>query len=152
MLGKRSCFLRMSAALVLVGFGQVQAQPPPGPTVPVPRLLYVTPSGGQAGSTFSVNVTGQDLDSPDGLHFNFPGVKVESLGRTTNPKPDPKGKPLPPAVTFKFNVTLPPEAPVGIQDIRVVNRWGISNPRAFVVGDLKEFVEQEPNDDVPQAQ
>src|SRR5262249_6973180 len=29
---------------------------------------------------------------------------------------------------------------------------GVSNPRAFVVGDLAEVAEKEPNDDVPQAQ
>src|SRR5262249_3048079 len=28
---------------------------------------------------------------------------------------------------------------------------GVSNPRAFVVGDMKEFVEKEPNGDVPEA-
>jgi hypothetical protein len=41
---------------------------------------------------------------------------------------------------------------VGIHDVRLVNMWGVSNPRAFVVGDLAEVLEKEPNNDVPQAQ
>src|SRR5262249_54067490 len=37
-------------------------------------------------------------------------------------------------------------------DCRLVNKWGVSNPRAFVVGDLAEVAEKEPNDDVKDAQ
>jgi hypothetical protein len=41
---------------------------------------------------------------------------------------------------------------LGTHDVRLVNKWGVSNPRAFVVGDLTEVLEKEPNNDVPQAQ
>ena len=54
------------------------------------------------------------------------------------------------ATTFK--VTIAPGTPVGIHDVRLVNKWGVSNPRAFVVGDQAEVQEKEPNNDVPQAQ
>src|SRR5262249_34734012 len=37
-------------------------------------------------------------------------------------------------------------------DVRFFNKHGVSNPRAFVVGDLKEAVEKESNNDVEQAQ
>src|SRR5262249_49282986 len=37
-------------------------------------------------------------------------------------------------------------------DVRLVNRWGVSNSRSFVVGDLPEVVEKEPNNDLDQAQ
>src|SRR5437867_3664777 len=94
---------------VLSGF--LHAQQPPGPTLPTPRLLYVFPSGGQVGREVTITATGQDLDDAKELHFSFPGVKVEALGPTTGPKADPKAmqgkKPLPPAVSFKFKVTLP---------------------------------------------
>ena len=36
--------------------------------------------------------------------------------------------------------------------MRVVNRWGVSNPRAFVVGDLPEVLEKEPNNTPAEAQ
>jgi hypothetical protein len=59
----------------------------------------------------------------------------------------------PPAMTTgKFKVMIPANTPVGIHDVRIVNEWGVSNPRAFVVGDLNEVAEKEPNDDVPKAQ
>src|SRR5262249_12846300 len=52
----------------------------------------------------------------------------------------------------KFKVTIPANTPLGIHDVRLVNKHGVSNPRAFMVGDLKEFIEKEPNNDVEQAQ
>src|SRR5205807_6932782 len=52
----------------------------------------------------------------------------------------------------KFKVTIPAGTPVGTCDARLVGRWGVSNPRAFVVGDLPEVLEKDPNDDVEQAQ
>jgi hypothetical protein len=49
-------------------------------------------------------------------------------------------------------VTIDAGVPVGIHDVRLVNKWGVSNARAFVVGDLPEVLEKEPNDDVDKAQ
>src|SRR5262249_3793801 len=80
-------------------------------------------------------------------------------GPASTPKFDPKGmakgkgkgKPLPGSAGHRFMITLPADAPPGIHDVRVVTRAGLSNPRAFVVGE-KEVAEVEPNDDVPQAQ
>jgi hypothetical protein len=118
---------------------------------PPPRLTHVFPMGGKAGATFELKVTGQDVSKPEGLYFNFPGAKVEVLGADTV-KPDPKGKPLPNVSAHRFKVTLPPNAPLGIQDVRVVTSGGISNARAFVVGDQEEVNEQEPNDDTDKAQ
>ena len=34
-------------------------------------------------------------------------------------------------------MTIPADAPLGIHDVRVVNEWGISNPRAFLVGSAR---------------
>jgi hypothetical protein len=59
--------------------------------------------------------------------------------------------PAKPPVT-KFKVTIGADAPASIQDARLVNKWGVSNARAFVVGDLPEVAEKEPNNDVEQAQ
>ena len=131
------------AALGGVARGQSQARP---------HLFFVMPVGGQAGTSFEITVTGQKLDTPEGLYFSIPGVKAEYIGPGSNPK---MTKPPPkiggPQASFRFKVTLPGDARPGIHDIRVVTKGGISNPRAFSVGDLKEFVETEPNDDVPQA-
>ncbi|HJT76472.1 MAG TPA: PPC domain-containing protein, partial [Gemmataceae bacterium] len=70
------------------------------------------------------------------------------------PADSKKKPPMPaakPAVT-KFKVTIAPNTPPGYHDVRLVNSWGISNPRAFVVGDLPEVQEKEPNNDDTQAQ
>src|SRR4051812_6262047 len=80
-----------------------------------PRISHVQPMGGQLGSTFELRVTGLDLVDVEGLHFNFPGVKVEtgSSEKTVLPpkemKKAVKGQPPPPVglVTHKFTVTLP---------------------------------------------
>jgi hypothetical protein len=138
------------AAVPLLARGQQ-----PGAGMATPRLFLSAPSGGQAGTSFEITVSGQDLDDAQGLYFSQPGIKAEALGSTTPPQVDPKKKqPKQPAlaVSQRFKVFVPADTPHGIHDVRVVTKAGMSNPRAFVVGDLKEFVEKEPNNDVPEAQ
>jgi hypothetical protein len=116
-----------------------------------PRISHIMPLGGKAGSNFDLKITGQDLDGVEGLHFSFPGAKVE-VGTSETTPIDKKGKPAGTLKSHNFKVTLPANAPLGIQDVRIVTKAGISNPRAFVVSDHKEFVEAEPNNDVDKAQ
>ena len=52
----------------------------------------------------------------------------------------------------KFTVSIAPDVPLGCYDARLVNKHGVSNPRRFVVGNLTEVAEKEPNNDVEQAQ
>ena len=88
--------------------------------------------------------------------FNHPGIKGTPIIPEL-PKPDPKAKPDPkkepvrPPIT-KFTVTIAKDVPLGFYDARLVNKNGVSNPRRFVVGDLNEVAEKEPNNDVEQAQ
>lgn len=141
-----------AAALLaaLMTAGSLQAQ--------TPRLIHVFPPGGKAGTTVEVIVTAQDLVDPDGLHLSFPGAKFESLGMAEAPAKEIKGKKgkgmakSGPISRWKFRIALPANVPLGIHDLRVVGRGGISNPRAFVVGDLPEVLEKEKNDDVDEAQ
>src|SRR5262249_42132263 len=126
--------------------------------LPRPRLLMLTPPGARAGGEVEVTFTGQDVDSPQGLLFDHPGFKAELV---PEPPPDPK-KPAPPRpqgqgqlqnlVSVKFKVTVAGDAPLGNHDLRLVNKYGVSNPRTFVVGDRPEVLEKEPNNDVDQAQ
>src|SRR5207248_7906705 len=70
------------------------------------------------------------------------------------PKQPKKGKKKQgprPGVT-KFQVSIGGDVPVGNYDVRLVSKWGVSNPRTFVVGDQIEVLEKEPNNDVEQAQ
>jgi hypothetical protein len=126
----------------------------PQPSLPLPRLTIVTPPGAKIGTTVEVTLTGVDLEEPTGLLFSHPGLKAEFLPPPAPPPPDPKkpdAKPAPPGPP-KFKVTVAGDAPLGVHDLRFVGKYGVSNPRAFVVGDLTEVLEKEPNNDVGEAQ
>ncbi len=144
--------------LLLLRAGNALAQPKPGSNLPAPRLMTITPPGGKIGSTVEVTFSGTDLEEPEQLLFSHPGIKAEPLAapQPPPPPPNPQNKnPQPPKskpVINRFKVTLAPNVPPGIHDVRFVNKWGVSNPRAFVAGDLNEVQEKEPNNDVEQAQ
>src|SRR5438067_12415990 len=121
---------------------EVAAQPvPPPPGLPSPRINNVFPCGAKIGTSVEVSITGFDLDEPTGLLFSHTGIKGEYLAPKA-PEPDPKKKdapppkapPIPPTGPFKFKVTVDASVPLGLYDIRVVNKWGVSNPRFFAVG------------------
>ncbi len=151
---RRGCLVLLVALFILSvahrGVGQFQ-----GSGIPQPRLLTLSPPGAKAGTEVEVSWTGTDLEEPQALLFSHPGIKAEPI---IPPPPDPKKvdpkKPAPPAKppVTRFKVTVPADVPLGFHDVRLVNAWGVSNPRAFVVGDQAEAAEKEPNNDLPQAQ
>jgi hypothetical protein len=145
---------RLGGVLLLAALtGPVWSQQQQGPGLPEPRLLLVFPMGAKAGDTVEVVVTGQDVDDARDLLFDVPGVKAELVGPASGP--DMKKQPQPGVgkiSSVKFKVTVPGDAPLGSHDLRVSTPYGVSNPRAFVVGDLKEINEAEPNNDVAEAQ
>src|SRR4051812_3114739 len=113
-------FLAALGLCVLASAAQAQTQLSP-------RLSHIAPLGGQAGSTFELKVTGQDITDVEGLHFNFPGVKVEtgSSDKVAAVEMGKKGvKPVAGLTQHRFTVTLPPNAPLGIQDVRIVTKAG----------------------------
>jgi hypothetical protein len=153
----RSC--RAFALLALAGgllASSAQAQRNPS-GLPAPRLFQVSPGGAKAGTTVELIVAGRHLEDPEKLVFSHPEIKAEYLPppaleidpKTKKPRP---GMPGLPADHFKFKVTVPANVSLGLHDVRLVNKWGVSNPRVFVVGDLAEVNEKEPNSDVEQAQ
>jgi hypothetical protein len=142
------------SGLALCGSAAAQAQLP-GSLLPNPRLNTLVPAGGKAGTVVEVTFTGTDLEDPQELLFSHPSIKAEPIIPPPPPPPDPKKPPTPPppkVPVTKFKVTIAADAPLGIHDARFVNKYGISNARAFVVGDLPEVLEKEPNNDVEQAQ
>lgn len=154
--------------LAACGTAAAQQQPPP-PGLPSPRIQNVFPAGAKAGPNPTVNlfslsftldteltVVGTDLDDPEKLVFSHPGIKGEFVPPPAPPV-DPKKKDNPPPKAnptgpFKFKVTVAADVPPGTYDVRVAGKYGVSNPRAFVVGNLEDVVEKEPNNDVPEAQ
>jgi hypothetical protein len=114
-----------------------------------PQLLTVYPPGAKAGETVEVTCSGSGFDGDEQLLFSAKGFKSEFM---SSANPDPKVKqPGGPVTPFaKFKVTAPKT--VGVYDVRVISKHGLSNPRSFVVGELTEVNEIEPNNDVAQAQ
>ena len=96
--------------------------------LPVARLDTAFPPGGMRGTEIDLTATGADLDEASALHFTHPGI-------TATLKPDKH-----------FAVTIAPDVPAGIYDVRVSGLFGVSNPRTFVVGELPEIVKTKPND------
>jgi hypothetical protein len=146
--------LALAALLLSAGAALAQKPPPLSGLVP-PQLFVLTPRGAKAGTTVDVTLAGVALEDIESLVFSHPGIKAELIKTPPPPPPDPKkkGPRQPPAPTeSRFRVTVPADTPLGIHDVRVIAKGGISNPRAFVVGDLDEVLEKEPNNDVAQAQ
>ncbi len=96
--------------------------------LPMARLTSVYPPGAKQGGNVEITLTGLDLDEVKSLHFSDARITA-------------KAGPAP----LKFTVTIPPEVPVGIYDLRAVGQWGVSNPRAFEVGALPEIVNKPGN-------
>jgi hypothetical protein len=152
---------RLCAALVALASAPALAQQQPG--LPLPRIDSVSPAGAKAGTTVDeLTVTGADLEETELLIFNHPGLKAEIIvppppkvdakdakdpKKAEPKKEEPKG----PRPASKFKITVAPDVPPGQYDVRAVNKHGVSNPRVFVVGDLPEVMEKEPNNDVPEA-
>lgn len=160
----------LSGLLFVAACGTLTAQQPPPPGLPSPRIQTVFPAGLQAGPRVvktvhlfgipipqgtELAVTGTDLEEPEGLLFSHPGITSEYAGKggpaaTGGRKGKQQG--MANAGLVKFKVQVDPSVPAGIYDVRFVGKWGVSNPRAFVVGALPEVNEKEPNNDVPEAQ
>ncbi|HTU26265.1 MAG TPA: PPC domain-containing protein [Pirellulales bacterium] len=121
------------AALASLAAGEVCAQ-----QLPKPRLLAVFPCGARQGTSVEIEAVGDELLDVTRLYCSHPGITAEKL-------PPADGKPL------RFKVNVAPEVPLGYYDLRLVTRLGASNPRTFVVGDLPEVSEQEPNNQQAQA-
>ena len=97
--------------------------------LPVARLTSLFPPGGKAGSSVEVTVTGSDLDDTTRLWFSNPAItSTQKLSSAGQPEPG------------KFIVTISSNATCAACDARVVGRFGISNPRAFVVGHGAEAI------------
>lgn len=146
--------LLLPLALLCFIPAHLPAQPNLDSALPTPRLLTLAPTGGKIGSTVEVTFTGTDLDAAEKLVFSHPNIKAEIIvppAPVVDPKNPPKTPPVAPQPS-KAKVTVGADVPPGFYDARLVGKLGVSSPRTFVVGDLNELDEKEPNSDLPQAQ
>lgn len=111
--------------------------------LPQAKLYSVFPPGAQVGVATEVAITnGVEMDEANRLIFNHPGIKAEQKVTDAN------GVKTPVANTFVVTATSVPD---GIYEVRFGGRFGVSNPRSFVVGSRKEVNEVEPNNAREQA-
>jgi hypothetical protein len=102
------------------------------PSIRFDRLL---PLGAGAGTSVEVEIVGRDVEDVDALRFDHPALKAELV------KPN------------RFKITLAGDVPEGTYDVRLVGRFGVSNPRLFAVSrELADVAETEPNNVAAQAQ
>ncbi|MGE5194754.1 MAG: hypothetical protein ACM3U2_19865 [Deltaproteobacteria bacterium] len=123
-------FLAMSALLVAAIGG---APAVTWAQLPQARLNAIYPMGGQRGTAVDVTVgPGTDLDEASQLYFSHPGITA--VPKTAGQPPQP--------VAGQFVVTIAADVPAGAYDIRVRGVYGLSNPRSFTVGAMKETTEE----------
>ncbi len=136
--------LRLFLGLMVLGSALSPAVVQAG--LPVARLFSVNPAGGKQGSAVEVTIAGADLEGVTKLHFSDPGITA-----TQKTVPPGLGETGPQGVSGQFTITIGPEAKPGICEVRAVGKYGVSNPRSFVVGTQSEIVEVEPNNTLDKA-
>ena len=114
--------------------------------LPAARLNSIFPPGGKQSATVEVTIAGTDLDLVNQLIFTHAGITAAP--KTREPGPFEQGPQL---VPNQFTVKIATNVPPGLYEVRAVGKFGITNPRAFQIGDLDEVVEKEANNRPEQA-
>lgn len=115
----------------------LSAAVPAAAQLPLPRFDRIYPPGGRAGAVTEVTVSGADVEEITGLRADHPGLRAELVKQEGN------------SATFRLTAAL--GTPLGTHDLRLVSRYGVSNPMLWDVQDLPEVLEKEPNNLPAQA-
>ena len=133
--------LSVTFATVIIATSTLFAQ------LPNTQLSTITPAGGTTGTTVEVTVTGADQDDLITLMFSHPGIvatQVVTAAGEFDAQPTP--------VNNKFQVAIAADVPVGIYEVRAAGRFGLSGPRAFVVGRREQIIGSGSNHTLEAAQ
>jgi len=110
-------------------------------------LSALQPTGGRQGSQVTVTLLGADLDDLQTLTFSHPGITATpALSSASEFDPQPR------AIPRTMVVTIPADVPAGLYDVVAVGRYGVSNPRTFVVGTAVEVAKEGEPDSPAKAQ
>ncbi len=131
-------FLVIAIFLLTIGFVHAQVQP---------TLTTVFPQGGQQGRSVEVTLTGTNLGTATAVWFSGKGVTAEIKEKTGQAAVVFNGVgvsgSIPSDAQLVALLTIASDAPLGIQEIRAVTPYGVSNAGSFVVGNLREIIEEE---------
>jgi hypothetical protein len=103
--------LKRFAALLLGLLVAVQVRA----DLPAVRFDRLAPLGGSAGTTVDFEIAGADLEGVESVLFDHPGLKPTFLKER------------------RFRLSIAADVPPGTYDVRLVGRFGVSNPRLFSV-------------------
>jgi len=107
--------------------------------LPTTQLTSVFPAGGQSGKTVDVAIAGAELDDCTQLLFSHRGITAAA-----KMTPATALEPARP-IANQFQVAVGAEVPAGVYEVRAQGRFGLSNPRSFVVGPYPEIVDSNGN-------
>ena len=134
----KQSFLVIAIFLLTIGFAYAQVQP---------TLTAVFPQGGQQGRSVEATLTGTNLGTATAVWFSGKGITAEIKEKTGQAAVVFNGAgvsgSIPSDAQLVAALTIAPDAPLGIQEIRVVTPYGVSNAGNFVVGNLREIIEEE---------
>ncbi|MGY8769090.1 MAG: hypothetical protein ACKVH8_11790 [Pirellulales bacterium] len=98
------------------------------------RLSGLVPAGGKSGSNLELKIRGTDLDEASQLIFSDAEITAKqkmSVIDELHPTAEP--------VSNTFDLSIAASVKPGLYEAQVVGRFGISNPRYFMVGSLSEL-------------
>ena len=115
-----------------------------------PHITYLFPAGGQRGTTFETMIRGRGLEGASEVRVSGEGVTAKVLAieepstklrqRSQN-RQDTSENPN----VVRMSVTVVADAELGQRDFRLVTPKGVTNRFCFVVGQIPEVNEIEPN-------
>ena len=115
----------------------------------IPELTSISPQGGQRGTNVELTLIGKNISKATALIFSGEGISGEIGEKTGEAAVFFSGKGvsghIPNDSRLIAQVTIAPNAALGMREIRLVTPKGVSNAQPFVVGDLPEVKETEPN-------
>ena len=134
----RYCLLFLSILFITANYASAQV---------VPALSTVSPQGAQQGQNVEVRLTGKNLDTATAVWFSGSGITAEIRQETQQAAVlfnggGVSGR-IPTDVKLVASLTIAPDAPLGVQQIRIVTPYGVSNAQNFVIGNLPEVHENE---------
>ena len=120
-----------------------------------PQLTSISPTVAQRGQTIEIVLEGKNIDETAEIWMSKKGINAKIKQRTQVPTVRFDGTgisgqvPSNPRLLLSFEIA--PDAPLGNHQIRLITSNGVSNPQNFLVGNLPELNEKEPNNVPEQA-
>ena len=142
-------FLSQITLILFLVVGLVHAQV-------APQLTGISPRGAQRGQTIEITLDGKNISETAKVWFNKTGINAEITKKSPVATVRFNGSgisgniPNNPRLVVSFQIA--PDAPLGTHQVRLITPNGVSNPQNFIVGNLPEIAEQEPNSTMDAAQ